>query len=394
MAKVVGTGASTRSDARRAAEEALREALQRMGRARPSFGFVFASPDLDLSAAVTEVKRALGCNDILGATTAGEFTERGRIDKGLVVMLVASDGTHHRVDFGRGLKSEHERIAGQFASAATEMKTAARASGCRHLTTILLTDGLAGTGEELVHQMFERSTSVAQIVGGAAGDAGRFKETLVAAGRDCANDAAAVIHVFDSNPWGVGVNHGLRPTTKPMRVTRSEGNVLYTIEGQPAFEAYKRHAAERGITLTRDTAPPYMIANELGVHFFSSLSRARAPLSVGGDGSLSCAAPVPEGSFVSILDGEPSSMIAAARSAAEEARERLGRTKPAGVLLFDCVCRGMILKDEFAQEIDAVRSVFGDVPVAGFLTYGEIAQYAGRLEGWHNTTAVVVAIPS
>jgi hypothetical protein len=27
------------------------------------------------------------------------------------------------------------------------------------------------------------------------------------------------------------------------------------------------------------------------------------------------------------------------------------------------------------------------------LTYGEIARYHGRLEGWHNTTAVVVAIP-
>ena len=35
-----------------------------------------------------------------------------------------------------------------------------------------------------------------------------------------------------------------------------------------------------------------------------------------------------------------------------------------------------------------------DVPVAGLLTYGEIARFKGRLEGWHNTTAVVVAIPA
>jgi hypothetical protein len=32
-------------------------------------------------------------------------------------------------------------------------------------------------------------------------------------------------------------------------------------------------------------------------------------------------------------------------------------------------------------------------PIAGFLTYGEIARYSGRLDGWHNTTAVVAAIP-
>jgi hypothetical protein len=53
----------------------------------------------------------------------------------------------------------------------------------------------------------------------------------------------------------------------------------------------------------------------------------------------------------------------------------------------------MILKDAFQREIDAVRSVFGGVPVAGFLTYGEIARYQGNLDGWHNATAVVAAIP-
>jgi methyl-accepting chemotaxis protein len=97
--------------------------------------------------------------------------------------------------------------------------------------------------------------------------------------------------------------------------------------------------------------------------------------------------------MISILDGDPDSMISAASGAAEEAREHLNGAKAAGVLIFDCVCRGMILKDGFQREIDAVRKVFNDVPVAGFLTYGEIARYHGRLEGWHNTTAVVVAIP-
>jgi methyl-accepting chemotaxis protein len=259
---------------------------------------------------------------------------------------------------------------------------------------VLLTDGLAGTGEDLVQAVFEQSASVSQIVGGAAGDGGRFKETFVAAGDECASDAAAILHVFDAKPWGVGLDHGLHPTTKPMRVTSAQGNVIHTIEGQPAFEVYRRHARERGVTLTRDRAVPYMIANELGIHFLASLSRVRAPLGVEEDGSLTCAAPVPEGSFVSILDGERRTMIAAAKSAAEDAKRRLGKSHAAGVLVFDCVCRGMILQDDFHREIEAIRQPFGDVPVAGFLTYGEIAKYAGRLEGWHNATAVVVAIPA
>jgi hypothetical protein len=41
----------------------------------------------------------------------------------------------------------------------------------------------------------------------------------------------------------------------------------------------------------------------------------------------------------------------------------------------------------------ADRSVMGEVPVAGFLTYGEIASYGGSVESWHNTTAVCVGLP-
>jgi len=179
-----------------------------------------------------------------------------------------------------------------------------------------------------------------------------------------------------------------------MRVTKAVGNVLYQVNNAPAFEIYREHARERGLRLSPTTASPYMIANELGIHFFDRVSRARAPLSVGTDGSLTCAAAIPEGAMISILDGEPDAMVAAATGAAEEAREHLQGAEPAGVLLFDCVCRGMNLKEAFQREIDAVRQVFGDIPVAGFLTYGEIARYQGRLEGWHNTTAVVVAIPT
>jgi len=85
-------------------------------------------------------------------------------------------------------------------------------------------------------------------------------------------------------------------------------------------------------------------------------------------------------------------MLAAALSAAQQAKVGLNGAKAAGVLLFDCVCRGMILKDAFDREVAAVRSVFADTPIAGFLTYGEIARSSDKLGGWNNTTAVVVAI--
>jgi methyl-accepting chemotaxis protein len=231
-------------------------------------------------------------------------------------------------------------------------------------------------------------------VGGAAGDEGRFVSTTVGAGDRAGSDAGAALSVFGARPWGIGVGHGLQSASKPMRVTKAEGNVVFEIGGEPAFSVYRKHAEARGIRLTPENAGAYLIENELGIHFFDKVSRARAPLSVGRDGSLACAAHIPKGSMVSILRGEPDAMVRAANAAAREAHGRLEGAEPAGVILFDCVCRGMILKDHFDREIDAVRQVFPGVPVIGFLTYGEIARSSVLLEGWHNTTAVVVAIPA
>jgi len=95
-----------------------------------------------------------------------------------------------------------------------------------------------------------------------------------------------------------------------------------------------------------------------------------------------------------LAEGHGELASAAAHRAAEEASRNLRGARASAVLLFDCVCRGMILDQAFGREIQAVQTVFPDVPVAGLLTYGEIARFKGRLEGWHNTTAVVAAIPA
>ncbi len=389
MSTVCGSGASTKST-KAGLLEATRAASGSLGARKATYGFLFASPDADLGAALTTAREATGA-EIIGCTTAGEITERGLTHGGFAMLLVAADTTA-QVQFAEGLKERHRDVTEAILAGVADMKKKAAAKDQRHLTTVLLTDGLAGTGERLVNDLYEqRVQSASQIVGGAAGDEGRFSATLVGAG-SARPDSAVALHVFSANPWGLGVDHGLRPTTKPMRVTKAEGNVVHEIDGEPAFAAYKKHAAARGIVLTPESAGTYMIGNELGIHFFDKISRARAPLSVAADGSLTCAGDIPRGSMVSILDGDREQMLAAALSAAQQAKVGLNGAKAAGVLLFDCVCRGMILKDAFDREVAAVRSVFADTPIAGFLTYGEIARSSDKLGGWNNTTAVVVAI--
>ena len=63
-------------------------------------------------------------------------------------------------------------------------------------------------------------------------------------------------------------------------------------------------------------------------------------------------------------------------------------------MVFDCLARGQILGPQVTRMVAAIRQVFPNVPMAGFFTYGEIARYKGRIEGWHNCTIVIAAIPA
>jgi hypothetical protein len=360
----------------------------------PDFGFVFAGPDHPMEELMSAARAAADGADLLGCTSAGELTAEGLTHGGVVALLVGGGEIEHRLAFAEGLKASPARVADALCADFPAAQRAAQSRQRLASLTVLLTDGLAGTAEKALGFLGDRTGFAQQIVGGAAGDEGRFRNTMVAAAETSAADAVAAMHVFSARMWGVGLGHGLKPASRKMHVTRARDNVIHQIEGRPAFDVYRDHAAARGVKITPSDAGPFLIGNELGVFLFDRLNRARAPLGVNADGSLNLAAEVPEGASVCILDGEPPSMVAAAREAALEAQRRLEGGRAAGVLVFDCVCRGMILKDRFQEEIDAVRGVFGDVPIAGFLTYGEIARYGGKLDGWHNATAVVVAIPA
>jgi hypothetical protein len=115
-------------------------------------------------------------------------------------------------------------------------------------------------------------------------------------------DGAAVLHTFSRTPWGVGVDHGLKATTRAMRVTRATRNVVHELDGRPAFDVYREYAEKKGVNLQRESAGPFLIGNELGI---SSSTRSSAPARPlrRADGSLSCAADIPEGAHVAILDG-------------------------------------------------------------------------------------------
>lgn len=385
------SGHSPLVDTGAALDEALAQAG--CGGATPALCLCFAGPDHDLSAILRKLQGRFPGAGVLACTTGGEFTERGFSHGGLSLALVEIDGMLVQTALARDLRRDTADAAQDCCARFAELEREARARGIANGASLVLLDALSGAADPFVSELHKRTRRFQMIAGAAAGDEGRFERTRVGTGTASATDAAAVAHVFMPTAWSIAIGRGLQPTTERMLVTRAEQNILYEIEGRPAFEVYREHARKRGIELTPESAPPFMIANELGVYFLDELDHARAPLSVQRDGSLMLAGGIDRGASICILDGQPDAMIAAARRAAKEAREALKGQKVAGALLLSCVCREGILGRATVDEIRAVHEELGNVPLAGFLTYGEIARISGRLTGVHNASVVVVAIP-
>jgi methyl-accepting chemotaxis protein len=89
--------------------------------------------------------------------------------------------------------------------------------------------------------------------------------------------------------------------------------------------------------------------------------------------------------------------INAAEKAARIARksaENAGHSEFAGIIVFDCAHRQMLLGDRFSEAVDRFKRVLPDVPMLGLETYGEIRLEPGEFSGFHNSTSVVLLLPS
>ncbi len=111
------------------------------------------------------------------------------------------------------------------------------------------------------------------------------------------------------------------------------------------------------------------------------------------DGSISCAAEIPEGATVHVMRATTASSANAARDATEDALRQLEGHPPQVALFFDCVATRLRMGDEFDVELDALQTALGTAKFAGFNTYGQIARAEGQFSGFHNCTAVVCVLP-
>ncbi|MBI2771608.1 MAG: FIST C-terminal domain-containing protein [Burkholderiales bacterium] len=356
--------------------------------AAPDAVVVFASAQHDYQAMLAALADAAGCEVIVGASSAGEYTNNARGEGMVSAMgLRAANSMKFSVGVGRELSVDPAGAAAQVVRGFHGVAD----SPMPYRSALVMTDALAGHTDALVEELTLATGGNYRFFGGGAGDDGLFQKTHIFAGREAVSNAVVALEILSEKPVGVGVSHGWEPAGEGLRVTESRGMTIVSLNGLPAIEAFKDFAQQTGQTLDLQAPMPFFLHNVVGIKSGEGY-RLRVPLAINEDGSVACAAPVPEGAVVHLMKTTEQSAVNAARSAAGAALKALGGSKPGAAFVFDCVATRLRLGRAFEDELQACANLLPNGFV-GCNTYGQIARAEGQFGGFHNCTAVVCVLP-
>jgi len=235
---------------------------------------------------------------------------------------------------------------------------------------LVLSDGSKVNGSELVNGLNDGAGGNILVTGGLAGDGANFQSTLIGLNAAPREGLIAGIGFYGDK---IKIHHGSQGGWEMFglekTVTRSDGNVLYEIEGRNALELYKKYlGAEAG------SLPGSALLFPLSVILPGGAQVVRTILSIDESaGSMRFAGDIPEGAQVRFMKANFDKITDAASGAALQSLARSGQP-PGLALLISCVGRKLILQSRTDEEVAAVNEIFGGhTLLTGFYSYGEIS---------------------
>jgi hypothetical protein len=325
---------------------------------------------------------------ILGCSTGGQIVNDDVTDDEIAVATLRFDATRLRLACEAASAPEDSRSCGE---------AIGRSLAADDLVGIfVLSDGLNVNGSELVAGMTSVVEPRVSVTGGLAGDGAKFQETLV--GADCEprkQTVAAIGFYGPSIRIGHGSAGGWDEFGPRRRISRSRGNVLFELDGEPALDLYERYLGEDDVKGLPGTALlfPLRIRNpgrpdhDIVRTILAVDQKAR---------SMTFAGDVPEGWVAQLMRGNFDRLAAGAAKAARQAVARNPETRSGDqvAVLVSCIGRRLLMGQHTIDEVEAANAELGaDVSRLGFYSYGEISPHsASGVCELHNQTMTVTTI--
>ena len=346
----------------------------------PTLAIVFASVSLpikELAGVLVDrhiaVVGASSCGEIVGDVHEVQIT-----DSSAVVMLLQVDPEAFKIYLKEGTNSDCFRLGEETARLTL--------GSFEKQSLIVMASGMKTDGQALVEGMMKVVGQHVPIFGGLAGDDAIFEETWVFYNNQFSNQGLVVLS-FDQSKVEVSgmATSGWISLGADLKVTSSKGNVVYSIDEQPALDKYMKY-----LSVSENDLPAVGVEYPLMIKRDNGETAQRAVMGVDKEArSLVFAGSVPEGSVVNFSSSPGFEVIEFTRKNIESFVD--DNKKPEACLLFSCMARHLALGPLISDEVNIAIKKW-QAPLAGFFTYGEIGTNPSQQCDFYNQTFTIALL--
>jgi hypothetical protein len=397
MTTIAGVGTSHHHNPNVAGREAADQALENAGIVKPDIVFMFASIGYDQRSLLRAVRETTGGSPLSGCSAEGTINgdDADESNFSVVVTVISSEELQWTNGLAKGLGAD-SRAVGQRVAQDLLPHLSSDTIGLFVFPDGLidyLDDFFAGLEGNLSSEQF------LPLWGGGAGNNFNLEEPTY----QYCDDKVVSNGVAYALPSGRAqaswaISHGMVPIGGERKVTRSQGNVIYEIDGKPAIEVLKEYLPEHALIEDHDWMP-YAISLALVFEVPSYMKDEEyvvrgVPAVRMADGSITVQTEVQDGTSIWFSSRDKEKISTRFDQMAGQIKEQLGDEKPKLVFQFECLTRGKLMfREQERQEIlrRFRQSVDPDVPWAGFYTIGEIGPVEKHNDR-HLYTSVVLAL--
>ena len=282
---------------------------------------------------------------VIGATTAGEIINAKMRDNSTVLSLSLFKSTSIKARYIKNIdKASGIKLSSKICSKHTK-------------ASIILSQGLDGNDYDGFIKGFKENNSDIIVAGGLAGDNFKLEKTYVFLNNNV-YDKGSVAVSFSSKKLYADNRYNLNwtPIGKEFTITKSDGNIVHTIDNQSSVEIFQKYLGKQ--IFDSNALPDFQLLYKEGLTMV-----ARTPMAKDGD-SLIFAAPLKEGQKVQFGFSNASSVM----SGSKLIKDIINKNPADAIYIFSCIARKTLLGDSLENEFKHFQDI---APSAGFFTYGE-----------------------
>lgn len=369
-------------DSQDAATQLVAEARDQLNGERPLFGLLFAAIDYEAEIILATILEAFPGIELIGCTTDGELSsELGFSEDSAVLCLIAGDEVQVACGVARQVSNGPE------AAVRASVEEAARRLGSAARLCLTTPTSMTVSDSAVVRGLRSALGPKTPVFGATSADQWRFTGTRQFYGRQVLDDAVPFVLLGGDILFSFAIKPGWSPLGRTGLVTEADGNVIKTIDDQPATEFYRHYLGN--VDISQLVEYPLAVFPSEGDEYYlracQTVDEAKGWLKFFGD--------IPTGLRVRITQATRDEVLQTARDTLHQARNDYPGTAPALLVCFVCSGHKQLLGSRTVEEGHIARELMHDVPIAGFYGYGEIAPIsAGGKTHFHNETIVALML--